>query len=57
VKKDTVKKTEQVNRINYELCVLQTLRDKVRSKEVCFLHLKYGPFSTPGLTTELVTSK
>ena len=34
VKKDTVKKTEQVNRINYELCVLQTLRDKVRSKEV-----------------------
>ena len=24
---------------------------------VCFLHLKYGPFSTPGLTTKLVTSK
>jgi TnpA family transposase len=38
VKKDTAKKTEQVNRINYELCVLQTLRDKVRSKEVWVKH-------------------
>ena len=34
VKKNMVKKTEQVNRITYEVCVLQTLRDKVRSKEV-----------------------
>ncbi len=38
IKKDTVKKTEQVNRINYELCVLQTLRDKVRTKEVWVKH-------------------
>ncbi len=38
VKKDSVKKTEQVNRINYEVCVLQTLRDKVRSKEVWVKH-------------------
>jgi hypothetical protein len=38
VKKDTVKKTEQVNRINCEVCVLQTLRDKVRSKEVWVKH-------------------
>jgi hypothetical protein len=26
--------TERVNRINYEVCLLQALRDKVRSKEI-----------------------
>jgi TnpA family transposase len=34
VKRDKTGKSEQVNRINYELCVLQTLREKVRSKEL-----------------------
>ncbi len=31
---DKTGKTEQVSRVNYELCVLHTLREKVRSKEV-----------------------
>ncbi len=31
-------KTELVSRINYELCVLHTLREKVRSKEVWVQH-------------------
>lgn len=38
VKQDAKKKTEHVNRINYELCVLQTLRNKVRTKEVYLTH-------------------
>jgi len=35
---DKTGKTEQVSRVNYELCVLQTLREKVRSKEVWVRH-------------------
>ena len=35
---DKTGKTEQVSRINYELCVLHTLREKVRSKEVWVRH-------------------
>jgi len=38
VKQDERSKTEHVNRINYELCVLQTLRNKVRTKEVYLKH-------------------
>jgi len=38
VTRDKAGKTEQVNRINYELCVLQTLREKVRSKELWVRH-------------------
>ncbi len=38
VKQDAKSKTEHVNRINYELCVLQTLRNKVRTKEVWLKH-------------------
>jgi Domain of unknown function (DUF4158) len=33
VTRDKAGKTEQVSRINYELCVLHSLREKVRSKE------------------------
>src|SRR2546421_188826 len=35
---DKTGKTEQVSRVNYELCVLHTLREKVRSKEVWVRH-------------------
>jgi len=35
---DKAGKTEQVSRINYELCVLHTLREKVRSKELWVRH-------------------
>jgi hypothetical protein len=35
---DKIGKTEQVSRVNYELCVLQTLREKVRSKELWVRH-------------------
>ncbi len=38
VKQDKTGKSEQVNRINYELCVLLTLREKVRSKELWVQH-------------------
>jgi TnpA family transposase len=38
VKQDEKSKTEHVNRINYELCVLQTLRNTVRTKEVWLKH-------------------
>lgn len=38
VKQDAKNKTEHVNRINYELCVLLTLRNKVRTKEVYLKH-------------------
>src|SRR5205823_12452346 len=38
-------KTEQVSRVNYELCVLHTLREKVRSKEVWVQHA--GRFRDP----------
>ncbi len=38
VTRDKTGKTEQVSRINYELCVLHTLREKVRSKEVWVQH-------------------
>jgi hypothetical protein len=38
VKQDVENKTEHVNRISYELCVLQTLRNKVRTKEVWLKH-------------------
>src|SRR6266849_2390637 len=38
VTRDKAGKTEQVSRINYELCVLHTLREKVRSKEVWVQH-------------------
>lgn len=38
VKQDERSKTEHVNRINYELCVLQTLRNTVRTKEVWLKH-------------------
>ncbi len=38
VKQDAKSKTEHVNRINYELCVLQTLRNTVRTKEVWLKH-------------------
>jgi hypothetical protein len=38
VKQDKTGKSEQVNRINYELCVLHTLREKVRSKELWVQH-------------------
>jgi len=38
VTQDTAGKTEQVSRLNYELCVLYTLREKVRSKEVWVRH-------------------
>jgi TnpA family transposase len=38
VTQDTAGKTEQVSRLNYELCVLHTLREKVRSKEVWVRH-------------------
>jgi TnpA family transposase len=38
VTSDKTGKTEQVSRVNYELCVLQTLGEKVRSKEVWVRH-------------------
>ena len=38
VTQDSAGKTEQVSRLNYELCVLHTLREKVRSKEVWIRH-------------------
>jgi hypothetical protein len=38
VKEDNTGKSEQINRINHELCVLQTLREKVRSKELWVQH-------------------
>jgi TnpA family transposase len=38
VTSDKTGKIEQVSRINYELCVLHTLREKVRSKEVWVRH-------------------
>src|SRR5712692_8627181 len=38
VTRDKTGKSDQVNRINYELCVLQTLREKVRSKELWVQH-------------------
>ena len=38
VTRDKTGKTEQVSRINYELCVLHTLREKVRSKELWVQH-------------------
>jgi TnpA family transposase len=38
VKQDAKSRTEHVNRINYELCVLQTLRNTVRTKEVYLKH-------------------
>ena len=41
----TSDKTEQVSRVNYELCVLHTLREKVRSKEVWVQHA--GCFRDP----------
>jgi len=34
VKEEDAKGNERINRINYELCLLQTLRDKLRCKEV-----------------------
>jgi TnpA family transposase len=38
VKQDKTGKSEQVNRINYELCFLHTLREKVRSKKLWVQH-------------------
>ncbi len=38
VTSDKAGKTEQISRVNYELCVLHTLREKVRSKEVWVRH-------------------
>jgi TnpA family transposase len=38
VTRDKTGKLEQVSRVNYELCVLHTLREKVRSKEVWVQH-------------------
>ena len=38
VTSDKTGKVEQVSRLNYELCVLHTLREKVRSKEVWVQH-------------------
>ncbi len=38
VTRDKTGKSDQVSRINYELCVLQTLREKVRSKELWVQH-------------------
>ncbi len=38
VVRDKASKTERVSRINYELCVLQTLREKVRSKALWVQH-------------------
>jgi hypothetical protein len=35
---DKAGKTEQISRVNYELCVLHTLREKVRSKEIWVRH-------------------
>jgi len=45
VTQDKTGKTEQVSRLNYELCVLHTLREKVRSKEVWVRHA--GRFRDP----------
>jgi hypothetical protein len=45
VTQDKTGKTEQVSRLNYELCVLHTLREKVRSKEVWVRHA--GHFRDP----------
>ena len=38
VPQDNAGKSKQVSRLNYELCVLHTLREKVRSKEVWVRH-------------------
>jgi TnpA family transposase len=38
VTQDNAGKPEQISRLNYELCVLHTLREKVRSKEVWVRH-------------------